>query len=286
MGRRPRTQKIEGKGNMLNPQSSNTKVGGEDVQPDTTCPSVERAGLQPEKKNTSLERTGLLPKVQATRKIKKHIANATNRRSGRLQNLVMPAINQDIERVIDEIILTESDKEDEPPTHEEDKQPQSTSKEKNLEDKIVYLIDLIKEQQKMAEKLIAMATKNSFCGSIPCAADVKYKSLYIDSQKKIEVLEYENHQLAMKLEHARAKIEAIEALENENHQLALKLEHARGKVEAVPEMMEKLKDLILISNLAKATAAVNVSSKAVRNVLARGNKAHTSPAKRTRLEKK
>ncbi|XP_021805692.1 uncharacterized protein LOC110749813 isoform X2 [Prunus avium] len=63
----------------------------------------------------------------------------------------------------------------------------------------------------------------------------------------------------------------IEALKNENHELSLKLEVALGKLEgyekgtcAFSGVMEKMKDVILVSALSKATErVVNVSSQAV-----------------------
>ncbi|GLT63991.1 hypothetical protein SLA2020_365110 [Shorea laevis] len=105
------------------------------------------------------------------------------------------------------------------------------------------------------EALKSEVTKKSFLSGSPSRVDIRYKNLYIDSQKKVESLTEENKQLAMKLETAICKVEAYQ---NGNHVFS--------------EMLDKLKDVILISNLTKATeTAVNFSSQALRNASSPGD---------------
>ncbi|KAA8519919.1 hypothetical protein F0562_014171 [Nyssa sinensis] len=104
-------------------------------------------------------------------------------------------------------------------------------------------------------------------------ADLKYRSLYIDSQKKIEVLKNKNCQPAKKLEFTVGKLEAYE-----------NGTRVRSKV------IEKLKDVILISNLAKATeTALLLSSQTIYHGFSSPDAAVAEPkaaSKRKRLTKR
>lgn len=190
----------------------------------------------PENLNPSMEIVAPQLKMQSLSSRKK--ACAITRRSERLRNLAPPAQNQEIESmVVEEINLCESEKEDEP--HVEENPPNSMPAQQRLEEKINYLVQAIKE-------LKSKAAERHFRSDSP-AMDHKYKSLYFDLQQKIEALTKENQELSRKLDVALGKIEVYEETRR-----------------ASSEVLEKLKDVILISNLAKATeTAMNLSSQAI-----------------------
>ncbi|KAL7198791.1 hypothetical protein ACSBR2_021150 [Camellia fascicularis] len=105
---------------------------------------------------------------------------ANSRRSERLKNVAQPTQNQEIEPVIEEVNLCESEKEDEKEDehepHVEENPPESMPAERRLEEKIDYLVQAVEELQSKAPK--RHFHSDSF------SADLNYKSLYIDSQKK------------------------------------------------------------------------------------------------------
>ncbi|GMP91014.1 hypothetical protein CsSME_00041896 [Camellia sinensis var. sinensis] len=99
---------------------------------------------------------------------------------------------------------------------------------------------------KVPKAMATMAAERHFRGDSP-AVDHKYKSLYFDLQQKIEALTKENQELSKKLDVALGKIEVYEETRR-----------------ASSDVLEKFKDVILISNLAKATeTAMNLSSQAI-----------------------
>ncbi|XP_057483092.1 uncharacterized protein LOC130769851 isoform X1 [Actinidia eriantha] len=175
--------------------------------------------------------------------------SAIIRRSGRLRNVAPPAENQEVQPVVEEVNLCESEKEDVPlnfcasakedgPFIEENL-PESMAPEWSLEERINYLVQAV-------EELKSKATERHIESDSP-AANLNYKSMYIDSQKKIEALTSENFELAKKLEVALAKMEAYSEANR-----------------VCSEILDKLKDVIVISNLAKATeTAINISSQAI-----------------------
>ncbi|PSS06383.1 Processed lymphoid-restricted membrane protein [Actinidia chinensis var. chinensis] len=171
------------------------------------------------------------------------------RRSERLRHVAPTAQNQETEPVVEEVNLCESEKEDEPlifcesakedgPFIEENT-PESMTPEWSLEERINYLVQAV-------EELKSKATKRHIESDSP-AANLNYKSMYIDSQKKIEALTSENFELSKKLEVALGKMEAY------------------GEANRVcSEILNKLKDLLAFSNLAKATeTAISISSQAI-----------------------
>ncbi|XP_044487330.1 uncharacterized protein LOC123212306 [Mangifera indica] len=214
----------------------------------------------PKKTNQSLENVKPQPKMQSNsgnvslKRKGKHTVSVSVRRSVRLQGTVVHTHNQDIEHVIEEVALNESEKEDEPPAYKEMEQPEPAREDKNLEDKVDYLIQLMESQQSKFSP-----------HENPCMCHARYKSLYFDAQKKIETLTNENHQLALKLENALGKLEA-----NEKH------------TRSYSELLEKWKDVIFISNITKA--AENMSSQA-RHAQEAGCEAKTSSAKKKKLVK-
>ncbi|KAF5455041.1 hypothetical protein F2P56_024657 [Juglans regia] len=260
MGRKPKAAKNQEKEPM--PERTSPPQERVTSQPGKINPSPERVGSQlkkgnpspasmetrPESSIPSLGTAKTQPKQQAEsskpsnpNKRVKFYARVV-RRSERIQNAVMPAQNLDIEPIVEEIDLSESDKEDDPPTQTQREQngPEPTTfGEKNLEEKVEYIIQQLEAQEKAMEALKSESSKT----------DVSYKKLYIESQKKVESLSEENKQLSMKLEIALGKLETYE---NGNRVFS--------------EVLEKLKDFILVANLTKATeTAFNASSQALRN---------------------
>ncbi|KAH7577533.1 hypothetical protein ACOSP7_001537 [Xanthoceras sorbifolium] len=269
MGRRPPAARSKQKAHL--PESINPSVGEAGMPAEGTNPSIEQAELQPVNTNKMSERLELQPKTKANsgnlsskRKGKYGVAV---RRSARLQDVV-PVHSQEIEGLIEEVALSESEKEDELPTNEEtENQSDSTMGDTNLGEKINYLVRLLKEQQKTIAALELMAAKRSVSSEIPCSSQARYKSLYIKSQKKVEALTDENRQLALKLEIAVAKFEGYE----------------KG-TRAYSNMVDKLKDIILVANLTQAAQkAVNMSSQATHGTNTLQNKARASSAKTRKL---
>ncbi|KAF5937382.1 hypothetical protein HYC85_024888 [Camellia sinensis] len=207
MGRKPKAAKIAEAASADMPQNLNPFV--EKVAPELKM-QTESVGLSSKKKTF-----------------------ANSRRSERLKNVAQPTQNQEIEPVIEEVNLCESEKEDEKEEehepHVEENPPESMPAERRLEEKIDYLVQAVEELQSKAFN--ELAPKRHF-QSDSFSADLNYKSLYIDSQKKIEALKNENSELSKKLDFALGKIEAY------------------GDSSRVSsEVLEQLKDMILVSNL-------------------------------------
>ncbi|KAK9984179.1 hypothetical protein SO802_033704 [Lithocarpus litseifolius] len=261
MGRKPKTKNNEEKAPM--PESTNQSMERVILQPGNKNPSLGTVESQPESLNPSLGNVELQlesgsPAEQQANSAKpsnpkKRMTRHTSivRRSKRVQHAITSALNPDIVPVVEEISLTETDEEYDPPPQKEQNMPESTEPtslgEKNLEKQIDNIVQRLEIQAKTIEDLKSEVSKKSVSSGSSSGAYVRYKSLYIDSQKKIEVLTGENKQLSMKLETALGKLEAYE---NGNHVFS--------------EMLGKLKDVILVSNLTKATeTAVNMSSQAL-----------------------
>ncbi|XP_042491059.1 uncharacterized protein LOC122070895 isoform X2 [Macadamia integrifolia] len=181
--------------------------------------------------------------VTETGSRKKKSANSITvlRWSQRIQNAVLTTQDKDIEPVIETIDLRGSDEEghqdkEQHHCYEEKKMHEENLGIRNLEGKIDYLTLLLEAQEKIHE------TKSMGAQNL-CFADIKsqmkkdkYKLMYIDSQKKIESMQEENRQLAVKLENALGKIEAYE----------------KGQ-SIFSETIERLKDAMLVSTLTKTT---------------------------------
>ncbi|RDY00401.1 hypothetical protein CR513_16422, partial [Mucuna pruriens] len=117
---------------------------------------------------------------------------------------------------------------------------------KCLDEKVDSALQRIEALDKIIELLKSkLDEKIGFCEA-PSVASISYKSMYIDSQKKIEALTNENQLLNGKLENALGKIEVIRVLF---------------------DVLDKTKDAVnaaMISNLSKTIeAAVNVSTQAI-----------------------
>ena len=90
-------------------------------QPESSNPSSEQAKLQSEKPNPHLETIEPQPKTQTNSadlssitKSKKHIALSMVRRSQRLQSAATSSLDKDIEHIIEEMTMSESEKNEEP----------------------------------------------------------------------------------------------------------------------------------------------------------------------------
>ncbi|XP_065861157.1 uncharacterized protein [Euphorbia lathyris] len=158
-------------------------------------PSSEGMEAEPEIDNNS-------SKVNSKKTVKKPALGV--RRSGRLREAVMAAENHQIEQIIEEITVSESDEENEPADDEfpkptmDEKQLHEKIEGKDIHEKVDYLVELLIAQQK------AMSQLNSRrIGERSGVGAVKYKSMYLDSQKKIEALTEE----IKKFRIAYAKIE-------------------------------------------------------------------------------
>ncbi|TYH43609.1 hypothetical protein ES332_D11G138500v1 [Gossypium tomentosum] len=250
MGKKPIARKRQGKGTtaMLQPKDPS---GGVDKQPESSNPLSQNAILQPKKRNPPLETVESQPKTQTNSadlssltKVKKHGILYAVRRSERLQAVISPSQDKEIERLIDEITLSEGEKDEVPLDHEDGELPQPIQTQMTMEEKFDYLFQQIEELQKTLETLKFKATRDSSPTGSPRAADVRYRNLYFESQKKIEALTNENHQLALKLERALGKLEAYD----------------NGAC-AASEGLQKMKEMILVANLTRSTeTAVNFST--------------------------
>uniref|UniRef100_A0A2N9H0R9 Uncharacterized protein n=1 Tax=Fagus sylvatica TaxID=28930 RepID=A0A2N9H0R9_FAGSY len=291
MGRRPKTRNIEKEADtsklertnqstervILQPVEANPSLGRVESQPESLNPSVGNVELHTENGSPSLVGAMTQPKQLANsakpsnpnKRIKHHTGSV--RRSERIQHAITPVLNPDVQPGIEEITLSETDEEDDPPPQREQDMPEpiepSTLGEMNLEEKIDYIVQRLETQEKTIEDLKSEVTMKSVLSGSPSKGDVRYKSLYISSQKKIDFLTEENKQLSAKLETALSKLETYE---NGNHVFS--------------NVMDKLKDVILVSNLSKTTeTAINMSSQALHNAFSAGaGRGSRSPAAKRR----
>ncbi|KAH1081346.1 hypothetical protein J1N35_021107 [Gossypium stocksii] len=248
MGKKPIARKRQGKGTTAMPKDPS---GGVEKQPESSNPLSQNANLQPKKRNPPLETVESQPKTQTNSadlssltKVKKHGPLYAVRRSERLQAAISPSQDKEIERLIDEITLSEGEKDEVPLDHEDGELPEPIQTQMTMEEKFDYLFQQIEELRKTLETLKFKATRDSSPTGSPRAADVRYRNLYFESQKKIEALTNENHQLALKLERALGKLEAYD----------------NGAC-AASEGLKEMKEMILLTNLTRSTeTAVNFST--------------------------
>ncbi|KDP21463.1 hypothetical protein JCGZ_21934 [Jatropha curcas] len=198
------------------------------VEPENNSPSLEKVDKQPENTTPILESQEANSSRTSSRKKVKNTPTKV-RRSERLSNAVMARESHDIQCIIQEVTVSESDKEDEPAEEElpEPTLDEKTSDERTSDEKVDYIIQLLEAQQKTMDELNSKGTGRTFFSESFSTGDVTYKTLYIDSQKKVEALTEENDQLFKKLEYALGKIEVYE---KGNHM--------------VTEVLEKLKDVL------------------------------------------
>nr|GMD66817.1 Processed lymphoid-restricted membrane protein [Ipomoea batatas] len=177
------------------------------------------------------------PSSPASKKTASKYNSSDVRRSGRLQKIVSAAGNK---RVAKEVDLTDNKVEEEGPraekvnSHHSEEQggitelaleadrgdgkneevqlvepfiANPTEEQIGMEEKIDYLYQTAKE-------LKAKAAKRSVPSGTTCE-DLKYKNLYIESQKKVEALTQDNIQLVKDLANSRGKNEAYEKIIND-----------------------------------------------------------------------
>ncbi|KAL4352268.1 hypothetical protein GQ457_06G029330 [Hibiscus cannabinus] len=233
MGRKQLVVKRQAKHAMLEDRDPS---GGVEKQPDSSNPSSESLP----KTQTNAADLSLLTKAN------KHSASSVIRRSQRIQNAVSPSQDKEIEPIIEEITLSEVEKENVPLDDEDKELPEPIQTQKSLEEKVEYLLQQIEAQRKIIEELNFKATRDSSPNGSPGGVDARYRNLFFESQKKIESLTNENHQLALKLERALGKLEAYES----------------GAC-MISEGLKKMKEMILVTNLTRSTeTAVNFSAQA------------------------
>lgn len=116
-------------------------------QPDCANSSVDKVNSQPHKLVNSAKSSFW------RKKIKSHVTAL--RRSNRIQNTTITAQNQTIEPVVQEIIFSESDKEDEQDASMEEDLPNSTPGEKSMGEKMDYISKLLEAQGKNIENLMS-----------------------------------------------------------------------------------------------------------------------------------
>ncbi|XP_057780663.1 uncharacterized protein LOC130999177 [Salvia miltiorrhiza] len=163
---------------------------------------------------TNVENSGHQISNGAKREKNSRVGSVVVRRSSRINSLASPTNSLEVEPVVEHIDLVEDEKEQELEVQQGSDSPQAN--EGSLEEKV-------SEQED--------------------APDISYKSLYIDSQKKIELLIEENYELVRKLEFARGKIAAYEAMKD-----------------AVKDAVGAQKEFVLVSQLGKVAG---LSPKAV-----------------------
>ncbi|CDP03627.1 unnamed protein product [Coffea canephora] len=257
----------------------------ESVEDEQTSPSrlpskkkASTSSLPSKKKLSKKASPSSLPlKKNSSKKALSNMAR-TVRRSGRLKNLQSAKPNQEV--IVEEIDLAGSESEEEsldqqsnlePFLHQENSEPivqqlnaehivqevnteavvqeanseplvqpfnsQPISNQHNLEEKIDFLVQSVEEFKSQ----VVQGKKRPFPSETQ-HMELNYRSLYIESQKKVEALTEENHQLSKKLEFACGKVEAYEKMK---------------------DVFGNLKDMVLVSQLEKATeAAINFSAQA------------------------
>lgn len=186
------------------------------------------------------------------------------RRSERIKSaLASPhKTNSGIE-YIEDITVSDSEK-DEVNTHmeqvlaevplepESEPEPVGGFGEKSLEEKVDWALQRIEVLDKTVELLKSKVDENIGFSEAPSMGSINYRSMYIDSQKKVEALTNENRLLNGKLENALGKVEVYEQ-----------------EVRVLVDVLDKTKEAVnaaMISNVAKTIeAAVNVSTQAIHN---------------------
>jgi hypothetical protein len=128
------------------PKSVNPSLGSVELQPETISPSLVRPNTRSKQQAESV-------KPSNPKKRMRHCLGV--RRSDRIKGTVTPAQNQDIEPMIEEITLSESEKEDDDyPAQSEQNLPESaTLSEKNMEEKLNYIVKRLEEQETAMEAL-------------------------------------------------------------------------------------------------------------------------------------
>ncbi|KAF5198086.1 Processed lymphoid-restricted membrane protein [Thalictrum thalictroides] len=246
---------------------------------------------QPQSSDLSSKKTKLdsnitteLTKLAGSESKVKKIKVAPRRRSQRIQNAVSFPQCQDMEPVlIESLELSGSEEEDRQCSSEEKKGTEAIFNPRTLEEKVDYAVLLLEEQGKTMKEFISKETNECFLTESPCMIDPElnlknsnYKNMYMDSQKKIDELNKENLELRKKLETVLAELEGYK------------------KVYVVfSEVIEKLKNTVLLSSLAKmneiafgASSGAPFGGSTALTTLADSPAAMKKPASRTQRKEK
>ncbi|XP_019456246.1 PREDICTED: uncharacterized protein LOC109357020 isoform X3 [Lupinus angustifolius] len=208
-----------------------------------------------------------LQKKPATTTLKRYLSKvhgSSVRRSERIKSAVIPPsnFNHEIEYVKD-ITASENEKD----AYEVESEHVDNLNGKSLEEKVAYALQKIEALDKSLKLLKSKVDEDVGLYEAPSVASTSFRSMYIDSQKKLEALAEENLQLTGKLQSSLGKIDVYE---KENHVLIQVLDKMKDAVNAV-----------VISNLARTTeAAVNASTQAMEKTCS----ASAAKRKRSTLE--
>ncbi|KAL0419906.1 UNVERIFIED_CONTAM: hypothetical protein Sradi_1404100 [Sesamum radiatum] len=113
-------------------------------------------------------------------------------------------------------------------------------KGRDLEEKLDYIIQAVDEFKSKAFKQVSKKPDEG------PSADLSYKSLYIDSQKKIEALMEKHFELVRELEFARGKVDAYEKMNN---------------------VMAASKEVVLVARLEKDAEAIKLPPQTVQHCI-------------------
>lgn len=125
------------------PEGTKSPPNGLQMQSANPNPLVEKAEPMPPSADSSVEKASM-PKRKASAGLSAYKNSREKygsvRRSGRLQNAVVPARSKDIGPVFEDITATDSENEDGPPLPEEDPLEKLSLSEMSLEAKVNYLL--------------------------------------------------------------------------------------------------------------------------------------------------
>ncbi|KHN19893.1 hypothetical protein glysoja_033525, partial [Glycine soja] len=140
-----------------------------------------------------------------------------------------------------------------PLEHEHESEPElayNLGEKKSWKEKVDCALQRIEALDKTVELLKSKVDENIVLCEAPSMSSISYKSMYIDSQKKVEALTVENQRLNGKLENALGKIGVY-----------------KDEIHVLVDVKDKTKDAVkdtMISNVAKTIeTAVNVSNQAM-----------------------
>ncbi|TKY62452.1 hypothetical protein E2542_SST12308 [Spatholobus suberectus] len=290
MGRKPRASKNSDRAHVMptvvepQPSGGNIQLAGAlDSRPEIPVPGLSplkhsnllvdgvetRHEKSPAQKQVNQEHElQKKPPTFFTRK-KSKLCGASVRRSERIKRGVVSPLNTNCGiEYIEDITVSESEKDEadtqmeqglaEPELEQElplelpEPELAESLGEKSLDEKVDCALQRIEALDKIVELLKSKVDEKIGFYEAPSMGSISYKSMYIESQKKIEALTDENQRLNGKLENALGKIEVYEK-----------------EIRVLIDVLDRTKDAVnasMISNLAKTIeAAVNVSTQAIRN---------------------
>lgn len=235
----------------LPPEGTKSPPNGLQTQSANPNPLIEKAEPMPQSADPSVEKTSK-PKRKAPAGLstykKSREEYGSIRRSGRLQNAVVPARCKDIGPVFEDITAIDSENEDGSPLPEEDPLQKQSLSEMSLEAKVNYLLKQVELLASFMEPSNSKVDGDFFPSGSASNADPKYKILHMDCDKKIEALLHENHLLTVKLENAVSKLEMYE----------------QGN-RIFSEVLDKLKQMVVLFDLTKPAETVAHGKQTTRN---------------------